>query len=172
MGLPYFSIVAFKGFTTCPAIQNILRGDPYCSCSTFTNLGTTDPMADSTWIKQPILALHPHKKFILDSEKLTGGIIAHKGVQKKMFTLECTPFQFPDDKVYLDLLMNQLAFPYVYLYKGNYIYSNLGFYMYNEPTPADIHPNSCAMLVAANGEPELDKEYGYNTLTLKIESVY
>jgi len=125
-------------------------------------LSTTDPMADSNWLKVYIRGMGDIPENFDEPGDKIGGIATHQGAQKGMFTVEVYPFYFPADMKAFKDLFAALRKSHVYLYRGTYDFPSDNY---------SIHSDDKCLKVAAVATGENNYENGNKHVTIKIRKI-
>ncbi|QLH52732.1 MAG: hypothetical protein CH6_0001 [Candidatus Kapaibacterium sp.] len=121
-----------------------------------STLGVTNPMTDDSWLKFYIKGMSPHKEPYGENEERIGGIQVHNPAQIQTFEIEFIPFVFPDDMDQYEGLFALLRNKYIYLFKGEYNFTNWS-----------IHPDGKAIRISAMPSTEDDYENGIKVVKIK-----
>lgn len=85
-----------------------------------SELGTSDPMTDNSWLKVDVIAINPHWDSYGDIEAGNGGVAIHPRSQVRTVKIETEAYVFPDDMHKIEQLADTLRKRRVYVFKGDY----------------------------------------------------
>lgn len=129
------------------------------SCVLLADMGYTDPMESTDWLKLSVLGMPLHRKQIEGIQEFNN-ISVHSKAQKKHFKIDVDDFIFPDDAEIVASLDDLLNHHFIYLFKGDYDFDNYS-----------VHPDGNCLMVAANKSIEDIYENGVTRVTLEVIAV-
>lgn len=129
------------------------------SCVLLEDMGFTDPMLSSLWLKLDILGLPLHRKQIEGTQEFNN-VSVHSKAQKKHYKIDIDDYVFPDDFDKVTALDDVLNHYFIYLYKGSFDFEN-----------HEIHPDGKCLMVAVTKSIEDIYENGITRVSLEVVAV-
>lgn len=125
-----------------------------------STLGTTDPMADPSWLKVPIIGAGYKMVLEGDAETSVGQRKYAIGRMRRRLDIKVRPLVFPDEMDIMIAIAHTLINRYVYIYRGSYEFDSFS-----------IHSDGHAAAVVCALSIEDDYDSGTKHVTLSCDYV-